>query len=100
MSLPISPIRTIAVPPAPQLEPAASAAGSGGFHSLLEGMIGGVERSQAQAQQAADSFLNGSNEELHSVALATQRAELQFELLLQVRTKAVQAYQQIMQMQV
>ena len=67
---------------------------------MLEGMIGRVDQSQMQAQQAAESFLTGGNEELHSVALASQRAQLQFDLFLQVRNKAVQAYQEIMKLQV
>jgi flagellar hook-basal body complex protein FliE len=86
----------------PQAAPASapSAAGEGVFQSMLEGMIGRVEDSQAQAQQAAHNFLNGGDEELHSVALAAQRADLQFNLFLQVRNKAVSAYQEIMRMQV
>jgi flagellar hook-basal body complex protein FliE len=100
MSSPISPIQMINLPAAPQVDAAGSSAAAGGFHSMLEGMIGRVEQSQTQAQQAVDSFLNGGNEELHSVALASQRASLQFDLFLQVRNKAVSAYQEIMRMQV
>jgi flagellar hook-basal body complex protein FliE len=87
----------------PQTAPAGaagSAGGTGAFQSMLEGMIGRVEQSQTQAQQAAQNFLSGGDEELHSVALAAQRADLQFNLALQVRNKAVSAYQEIMRMQV
>jgi len=66
---------------------------------MLEGMISGVENSQNQAQQAVNSFLTGGNEELHSVALAAQRASLEFELALQMRNKVVSAYQEVMRMQ-
>lgn len=72
----------------------------GAFQSLLDGMIGRVERSQADSQQAIENFVTGGTEELHSVALATQRAELEFDMFLQVRNKVVQAYQEIMRMQV
>jgi flagellar hook-basal body complex protein FliE len=44
-------------------------------------------------------FLTGENEELHTTILATQKAELAFELGLQVRNKVVDAYQEIMKMQ-
>ena len=44
--------------------------------------------------------LTGDGEEVHSVALATQRAELAFEMFIQVRNKVVSAYQSVMQMQV
>ena len=90
----------IQVPQTAPVDGAASAGGTGAFQSMLEGMIGGVEHSQTQAQQAVQNFLNGGDEELHSVALATQRADLQFNLFLQVRNKAVSAYQEIMRMQV
>ena len=90
----------IAVPQAAPVGASSAAGGTGAFQSLLEGMIGNVEQSQTQAQQAAQNFLSGGDEELHSVALAAQRADLQFNLFLQVRNKAVSAYQEIMRMQV
>jgi flagellar hook-basal body complex protein FliE len=86
----------------PQTAPAGaatSAGGTGAFQSMLEGMIGKVEQTQTQATQSVQNFLNGGDEELHSVALAAQRADLQFNLFLQVRNKAVSAYQEIMRMQ-
>jgi flagellar hook-basal body complex protein FliE len=100
MSAPISPIRMINLPEVAQVESSTTGSASGAFGSMLEGMIGRVDQSQNQAQQAAESFLTGGNEELHSVALASQRAELQFDLFMQVRNKAVSAYQEIMRMQV
>jgi flagellar hook-basal body complex protein FliE len=90
----------IAVPSAAPVDASAAAGGTGAFQSMLEGMIGNVEQSQTQASQAAQNFLSGGDEELHSVALAAQRADLQFNLFLQVRNKAVSAYQEIMRMQV
>jgi flagellar hook-basal body complex protein FliE len=98
MSAPISPILPVTLPETPQIGSASSAA-PGAFHSVLEGLIGGVEKSQTQAQQAVDNFLTGGNEDLHSVALATQRSSLEFDLFLQMRNKVVSAYQEIMRMQ-
>jgi flagellar hook-basal body complex protein FliE len=74
--------------------------GSGEFQSLLAHSIGGVERLRGDADKSIERFLAGDNEEVHSVALATQRAELAFELFLQLRNKVISAYQAIMQMQV
>jgi len=90
----------IAVPQAAPVDATSAAGRTGAFQSMLEGMIGKVEQSQTQATQAAQNFLSGGDEELHSVALAAQRADLQFNLFLQVRNKAVAAYQEIMRMQV
>ncbi|HEX6894893.1 MAG TPA: flagellar hook-basal body complex protein FliE [Bryobacteraceae bacterium] len=94
----ISPIRPITLPEVTQAGTSSNAQ-PGGFQAVLQGLIGGVEQSQTQAQQAVNSFLTGGNEELHSVALATQRASLEFEMFMQVRNKVVSAYQEVMRMQ-
>lgn len=101
MSLPISPIaapasvdsisRTIQAP--------GGQSSPGEFRGLLEGAINSVEQKGNLAAQSVDRFLSGEGEELHTAMMATQQADLAFELGLQVRNKVVQAYQQIMQMQ-
>lgn len=98
MIYPLSSIAPITPPQPAQANPADNTAG--GFQTVLEGLIGKVEQSQSQARQATESFLSGGNEELHSVALAAQRASLEFELFLQVRNKVTAAYQEVMRMQV
>ena len=94
---PISPIPAIVdtIRP-PALEPNAARPGFGDF---LKASLATVESFNQAAEAAADRFLNGENEELHQVALAAQRAELSFELMLQVRNKVIQAYQEVMRIQ-
>jgi flagellar hook-basal body complex protein FliE len=75
------------------------AAKPGAFQKTLERAIGGVESLRNDAAGEVDRFLSGEGGELHTAAVATQRAELAFELALQVRNKVVQAYQEIMRMQ-
>ncbi len=87
--------------PIPAASPASETAGkTGDFKNFLESAIGRVESSRAGAEQMAKDFISGDNEELHTVALATQRAELELDLTLQIRNKVVSAYQEIMRMQV
>ena len=57
-----------------------------------------VESSQQNAKSAAMDLLAGGKGDVHSVALASQRAELSLELFQQVRNKFVSAYQEIMKM--
>ncbi len=71
----------------------------GEFQAVLDRTISTMEGPRNEASQAVERFLNGEGEELHSVILATQRAELQLELGLQVRNKIIQAYQEVMRMQ-
>jgi flagellar hook-basal body complex protein FliE len=71
----------------------------GAFHDALSSAIQSVENSSQQSSQSVEQFLNGEGGELHTAVLATQKAELEFELFMQVRNKIVGAYQEIMRMQ-
>ena len=81
------------------IRPAGSGSGSGDFRSVLAGAIDRVEKLQSNAAQSVDRYMSGENEELHTAAVATQRAELALDLFLQTRNKVVSAYQEIMRMQ-
>ena len=72
---------------------------AGPFAEALADAIGRVEDYRVHADKAVNGFLRGENEELHKVAAATQQAELSFDLFLQVKNKVVQAYQEVMRMQ-
>jgi flagellar hook-basal body complex protein FliE len=99
MSLPIAPISPVRLPDS--LQPVTQAGANGAFKSILDSAIGAVDANTAQlnANDSVSKFLSGDTEELHSTALAVQRAELEFDLFMQVRNKVVQAYQEIMRMQ-
>ena len=75
-------------------------AGGSGFKDLLEGAIQRVDSLKQAADRGVERVLAGEGEELHGVVLATQRAELAFELFMQVRNKVTQAYQEVMRMQI
>ena len=85
--------------PVAPLEPAAKATKTAGFQDILRDALARVEGSRAAADHAVDQFLTGDSQDLHTTVLATQKASLDFEYLLQVRNKVVQGYQEIMRMQ-
>ncbi len=70
------------------------------FQDALKDAFQGVDKLQKSAHASTESLLRGESEDLHKVALDQQRASLAFDLFLQVRNKAVTAYQEIMRMQV
>ena len=72
---------------------------SGGFESVLADTINTVEGLDKDAGKSITDFLSGKNEDLHTTVLATQQAEMAFQLGLQVRNKVISAYQEIMKMQ-
>jgi len=97
MTAPISPIT--AVPSVDSIRPAGEARTGSSFADVFAGAVRNVESYGRDASTSVERFLNGEGEELHSTVLATQRAEMAFDLFLQMRSKVVSAYQEIMRMQ-
>ncbi len=95
---PITPI-SAQIPVVPANPPIGSSAPPGEFQNLLESSVQNLEAHRSDAKQAVQQFLSGETEDVHKVALATQRAELSSELFMQIRNKVVSAYQEIMKMQ-
>lgn len=83
----------------PGIASSTGASQSGTFQSVLESTINTVEGLQNKAGDSIQKFLSGQNEDLHTTVLATQQAEMAFQLGLQVRNKVVSAYQEVMKMQ-
>jgi len=77
-----------------------SAEGAGGFQSVLGGVIAEVKSTRHEAHQQTAAWLNGEQTDIHHVATSIQKAGLTFELALEVRNKMMQAYQEVMRMQI
>lgn len=69
------------------------------FSGLMNDALGQVDALQNQARVAVDGLMTGAGVDVHQAMIATQKAEMSFELALAVRNKAVQAYQSVMGMQ-
>jgi flagellar hook-basal body complex protein FliE len=83
---------------------ATSASGSAGvsatpFSGVFQSMVQQTTALEAKASQAVTGLLSGQGVEVHDAMMATQKADMAFELAMQVRNKAVAAYQQMMGMQ-
>jgi len=96
MASPILPISSPAL-----VEPLQVGSGSAGgdFGQVFSSAVRSVEGAGQQAQASVERFLNGEGEDLHSAALAVTKAEMSFDMFLQMRNKVVSAYQEIMRMQ-
>ena len=71
----------------------------GNFLTTLQQSMDAVEGAQGEAQNQVAQLLNGKGADLHSAMIAVEKADLSFQLMMQVRNKIVQAYQQISNMQ-
>ena len=76
-----------------------TAPSSSSFKSVLNSAIQEVASSRAGANQAIQRYLAGDSEDLHSTILASQRADLEFQMFMQIRNKVVSAYEEIMKTQ-
>jgi len=86
-------------PGIPSPEKAPGPESPGAFGKMFSEAVRSVENYQKEAEGTVNRFLSGQDEEIHKVAIATQQAELSFELFLQMKNKVVQAYQEIMRIQ-
>lgn len=71
-----------------------------GFGNVLKQVINGVNQQQAAANQAAERLHTGQAEGLHEVMIAMEQSNISMRLLVTMRNKVIDAYQEIMRMQV
>ena len=66
---------------------------------LLTQSVGQVEQLETEARYAVEGLISGKGVDVHEAMIATEKAEMGFELVLAVRNKALAAYQQVVGMQ-
>ena len=98
MTIPLSGISGIGSIPLPSVS-SGSSSSSNAFSGALNDAMSTINNLQKDADNNVSKFLSGENDDLHTTILATQRAEMAFELGLQIRNKVVNAYQEVMKMQ-
>jgi len=59
------------------------------FENVFSDFIGSVNKTQLDANQLTEDFLGGKNVELHEVMIAGEKAKTSFELLMEIRNKAI-----------
>lgn len=91
-----APLPKIALPqPAPN-----STVPTEGFGHMLDGLVGAVDAKQDAAQAATRKVLMGDSDQLHQSVIAMQEASVAFSMMVEVRNKLVESYQELMRMQV
>ncbi|MCX6128598.1 MAG: flagellar hook-basal body complex protein FliE [Proteobacteria bacterium] len=74
--------------------------GKASFLDHLKGAVGEVNQSQIASDKKASDLASGKDTNIHETMLSASQAELSFNLMVQVRNKALEAYQEIMRMPV
>lgn len=82
--------------------PADSQAAAGGnFSDLLSQAVNNVNDAQQQAAGLKEAFQRGDESiDVSRVMIASQKASIEFQLMMQVRNRLISAYQDVMNMQI
>lgn len=70
------------------------------FGTMLDGIVSNVSSKQAEATELTKKVLLGDSDQLHQSVIAMQEAGVAFTLMVEVRNKLVESYQELMRMQV
>jgi flagellar hook-basal body complex protein FliE len=79
--------------------PSTDSSASSGFWDTLKDTFEQVQQAQSDADQKISDLVTGKGGDIHSAMTAVEKADLSFEMVMQVRNKIVQAYQQVSQIQ-
>jgi len=71
----------------------------GDFLETLKSFYNHVDKQIKEADQKVAEFAVGKKQDLHEIMIASEKAGISFKLLLQIRNKFLEAYQEIMRMQ-
>ncbi len=98
MVSPINPIEPIK-PISPEANQVANKGGAD-FKKILENAINKVNDTVSNAEKLSNDFATGKTSDIHSVIIAAEKADIMLQLTNEVKNKIVEAYREIMRMQI
>lgn len=70
------------------------------FSEILNNAISKVNDLQLESDKLTDEFATGKTDNIHQVLIAAEKADVALQLTMQIRTKILDAYKEIMNMQI
>jgi flagellar hook-basal body complex protein FliE len=98
--------KTISLPELAKLSPTAppqisdQTQPAGSFQNLLGGFVNEVSQKQFAAGEAVTGLLSGKNVSLHQTMISMEEASVSFQLMVEVRNKLLDSYQELMRMSI
>jgi len=74
--------------------------GASDFHQTLKSLVRDVDQMQKTAEESSRRLMTGEVEDVHQVMVAMEEAQTSFQLMMEIRTKILDAYKEVMRMQV
>lgn len=84
----------------PEATPSIGGAEKGGFSNFLQKAVSEIDGKMQTAKAEQAKVLTGESTNLHQAMIAMQEASVAFTLMVEVRNKLVESYQEVMRMQV
>ncbi len=84
----------------PGLPSSAAQPAEGSFANLLSNLVQDVNSKQGAAAQALQDLQGGRSVSLHQTMIAMEEASVSFQLMVEVRNRLLESYQELMRMQV
>jgi flagellar hook-basal body complex protein FliE len=78
----------------------ASSSGGANFENLLGGLVNDVAQKQAAASSSVTGLLSGQNVSLHQAMISMEEANVSFQMMVEVRNRLLDSYQELMRMQI
>lgn len=97
----IRPFREINLDPErPQAGPKPAGESGESFADMLTRAVGSVDETMKESDQNVQDFIAGNTDNVHDVMISMQRAQLSFQMMVEMRNKAIEAYHEISRMQI
>jgi flagellar hook-basal body complex protein FliE len=79
---------------------AISPSSGGNFANMLGDMVNDVAQKQAAASSSVTGLLSGQSVSLHSAMISMEEANVSFQMMVEVRNRLLDSYQELMRMQI
>jgi flagellar hook-basal body complex protein FliE len=87
------------MPTSPTVPASTEVEEGGGFGATLKNAINHVNDLGSASDQQVSELVQGDRQDIHNVMIAIEKADIAFDLMMQVRNKIVSAYQEVSRMQ-
>ena len=96
----INTLNTVANPVLGANKPVTGSTGGASFSDMLQSAMDNVNDLQLQSQQSLNDFAVGKTDNIQDVMIASEKADIALQFTMQVRNKVLDAYSEIMRIQI
>ncbi len=70
------------------------------FADMVQDAVNSVDEAQKTADQNVENIVMGKSDNIHEAMISMQKARLSFQLMMEIRNKALETYQELSRMQI